>query len=399
MGLLIKKDHGVRNFTGMGKLVFVIFVVAIATSLVNTIWAVYLQSFLHNDSLVGFFSGFLSFLGFVSLFLLVPFIEKNNKIFLYSFMLLLTSITYFLFALNSNLIFFIFLSVTITLLTSLKLMVSGIIVKDKSRKSYLSENEGIVYSFNNLAWIIGPFIATLFLIKLGHSSIFALSGFLIFIAFFFFKISNIKDKNVSKKIHNHPIQNFLEFFKNRDRVMAYIMSVGVSLWWAMVYLYIPLFMINAGIDEKFIGIFFVAVASPLILSEYIFSKLAGIHGAKRFFLMGYLFVSVIAILCFVFISNIYLVLGLLVLGSFGMAMVEPITEAYFFDIIKKGKDAERFYGPYNTSLETGLIVGKIAPAILLIFFSFKYIFPMFSIFMLLFFAISFKLNNVVEKKN
>jgi len=78
-----------------------------------------------------------------------------------------------------------------------------------------------------------------------------------------------------------------------------------------------------------------------------------------------------------------------------MAMLEPTTEAYFFDTIKR-KDEDRFYGPYNTSIETGLILGKILPAVLLLFLPFKYIFLLFAGIMFLLFLLSFKAKNIVE---
>ena len=79
MGLLVKKRSGAWLLTGMAKLSFVTFLVALSLSFVDTIWAVYIESFLHNPSLVGFFSGFLSLVSFISFFVLVPLIERKNK--------------------------------------------------------------------------------------------------------------------------------------------------------------------------------------------------------------------------------------------------------------------------------------------------------------------------------
>ena len=118
---------------------------------------------------------------------------------------------------------------------------------------------------------------------------------------------------------------------------------------------------------------------------------------KKFFLWGFLFVSIISLSAF-FVGNPYIILGLMALGSIGMAMLEPTTESYFFDIFRSRKQSDKFYGPYNTSAEVGLVLGKFSPAILLLFLPFKYIFLVFAGFMFLFFLVSTKSRNIVEKR-
>ncbi|MBI2043388.1 MFS transporter [Candidatus Pacearchaeota archaeon] len=396
MGILLRKHHGTIAFTGIAKFAFVIFLVSLSAAFIDTIWAVYLNGFLQNESFVGLYSGFLSVLVFLSFFLLVPLVEKSNKSKLYAASLLILIVLFVLFALNKNLIFFIILSIIGTIITAVRITSMGTIVRDISRKSTISKNEGFVYSFNNIAWVFGPLIVGLILLDFGISYVFLSSAFLVFFAFILFKMSGIRDANVMRKIHANVFKNFMEFFRNKERTISYFIGAGVTFWWVLIYLYMPLFILENGLKESFIGIFLFAAALPLIVFEYPFSKAAGKFGAKKFFLMGYLFMFAISVLAFFFVSQIYIVLGILVLGSIGMAMLEPTTEAYFFDIIKNKKEENRFYGPYNTAIEVGLIFGKVAPAILLIFLPFKYIFIIFGTVMFLLFLLSFKARNIVE---
>ncbi|MEK6842328.1 MAG: MFS transporter [Nanoarchaeota archaeon] len=398
MGILLRKYHGAIVFTGIAKFAFIIFLVSLSAALIDTVWAVYLNSFLQNESLVGLYSGFLSVLVFLSFFFLVPLVEKSNKSKLYASSLLILAILFVLFAINKNLIFFIVLSIIGTLLAAIRITSMGIIVRDISRKNTISKNEGFVYSFNNVAWVFGPLIVGLILLDFGISYVFLSSAFLIFFAFILFKMSKIYDVNTMRKIHGNVFKNFMEFFRNRDRTVSYFIGAGVTFWWVLIYLYMPLFILENGMKESFIGVFLFLAAVPLIILEYPLSKAAGKFGAKKFFLIGYFFMVIISILAFFFVSQIYILLGLLILGSFGMAMLEPTSEAYFFDIIKNKKEENRFYGPYNTAIEVGLIFGKIAPAILLIFLPFKYIFLLFGFFLFLLFLLSFKARNIVEDR-
>ena len=379
MNRLIRKQFGRHKFSSISKLAIVAFIISLAASLIDTIWAVYMDSFIHSEVWVGFISAALTLISLMSSFVFIPFIEKSNKSKLFANSLLLFASFYFLFALNKTFIFFIVLAVLITLIYNLRVTSIGILIKDNSSEKQLSKNEGLVYTFLNLAWVIGPLIAALLLVKfnsaLGNNMIFILSAVLILIGFLFFKISKIKDSNITKKPHTKLKENFIAFFKDKNRVLAYVIGGGVSLWWTLIYLFIPLHMIRSGISESYIGFFFFAIAFPLLISTYKFSKMAGEYGFKKFFIFGFFILSLVAFASF-FIINIYIMLLLLVIGSFGIAMIEATSEAYFFDILTGNKEEKgsRFYGPYSTTIDVNHFIGRISSSILLIFRPFKFIF-------------------------
>jgi MFS family permease len=149
-----------------------------------------------------------------------------------------------------------------------------------------------------------------------------------------------------------------------------------------------------------------AIAVPLILFEYIFSKLAGKVGFKKMFRTGFFILFIAALSCFLIsdmsvilgIKTIYVILGILVIASVGAAMCEPTAEAYFFDLLK-GKEELHFYGPYNTNLETSRLIAYALPSLILIFLPFKFVFLFFAVLMIVYFFISFKIKEVIEKRH
>jgi len=394
MGALLRKERGIYIFTGIGKLATVGFIVALAASFVNTIWAVYVDSFVNSIVLVGFITTIFVLTAFISRFLFIPLIERSSKSKLFSYSLLASVLFYVLFSINSNLFFFILLGIGVTILGTLRITSFGIMVRDKSAKKQLTRNEGLMYTFTNLSWVIGPLIAGYLASRAGINKVFILSAIVLFIAFLFFKKGGIKDLNVKKRIDKDVFQNFFAFFKNRDRAISYIISGGVNLWWVLIYIFIPLLIIRQGFNEMWVGYFLFAIPLPLILFEYVFAKLAGKVGFKKIFKIGFLIPCVFALLCF-FTSSIYLIFLFLVLASIGLAMLEPTTEAYFFDLLK-GKEELRFYGPYNTTVSVNNLIGRFLPALLLIFLPFNYIFLLFSAFMFIMFLVSFKVREIVE---
>ncbi|MEK6875416.1 MAG: MFS transporter [Nanoarchaeota archaeon] len=396
MSVLLRKKGEYLHLTGVGKLAVITLITSLASSIVDTIWSVYMNSFFNSIVLVGYFSAFLTLVSFISYFTIIPVIERISKSKIYAISLILFAISYVLFAINKNLYIFILLALITTILFTFRITSFGIIIRDKSNEKYLSRNEGLNYTFMNISWVVGPLIAGYISEEIGISSIFLIAAVFILCSLFLFKISNIKDINIKKKADENPIKNFIDFFRKKERVIAYIVGGGVSFWWTLIYLFMPLYIIKSGLHEKWIGFFLFAVSIPLILFTYSASKYTGKHGFKKVFKIGFLIPAVLSLACF-FTNNIFFVMGLLVLASVGLSMIESTVEAYFFHIVK-GKDEVRFYPPYNTAIETNHFTGRILSATLLIFLPFRYIFLIFAFFMFFFFLTSFKVKNIVEKR-
>ncbi len=396
MALLIRRRGGIFSLTGVAKLAVVSLLSYIGLAFVDTIWAVYMEELLHNVVYVSFLSAFFTIIAFCSYFLLIPTIEKYNKSKLFSTALVLMGISYLLLALNKNVYFFILVAGIINILISLKVMVFGIIIKDKSSRKNLARNEGVVWSFFNLSWVIGPLIAGLLSEEYGIPIIFVLASVFLFIAYGIFKVFHIQDANVKKKIDNKLSKNFWGYFKNKARVDAYILGGGVNFWLILIFLYMPLLIKLESGKNSYIGYFLFFNTLPLILTEFKMASIAGKVGFKKMFKLGFLILASVSLVAF-FVDNLFGIMALMTLGSFGLAMIEPTTEAYFFDILKNKKEELRYYGPYNTTIEASYFFAKVLSGIFLIFLPLKALFLFFSFVMFLYFLYCFQIKEVKEK--
>jgi len=392
-----EKEHPTIDPKNIQLLSKVRFISALGFAFISTIWAVYVDSFFNDISKVGFFSGSLTLIAFLSYFLFIPIIEREDKAKIYKIALLGAGISYIFLAITSNFYLFILLSGIIAIFGTLRVTSFGIMLKDKSEKKSLSKNVGLTYVFANMAWFIGPLAAGFILSKMGIKPIFLFGAGFLFLSLIFFRKSHITDNNHKEKIDKNPIKSFITFFKNKNRVLAYIIGGGVDFWLTLIYLFMPLYIIRTNLGPAWIGYFLGATVIPLVSLEYYFSKKAEIIGFKKIFQRGFLIMSVLTIACF-FITNIYLIMILLILANIGVAMVEPTTEAYFLDILKK-KEALRFYGPYNTTNTVNKLLSKTLPATLLLFLPFKFIFMIFGISAFLIFLLCYKMQDVIEVKN
>lgn len=397
MNLFVLKKERIY-FPIITKLGIISLIGAMASAMISTIWAIYLDSFVDSAAIVGLISGFLALVSFVSYFIFIPYIQKSNKSKIYSRTILLFGILYILFAINKSFYIFILLASIMNLLFTFRLTSFGIIIKDKSNKKKLSQNEGLMYTFSNMAWVIGPLIAGFLGDKLGINYVFFLGAIFCFLSFFLFKISKVKDAHIVKNPDKNLVKNFIEFFKYKPRVISYLISAGISFWWSLIYIFIPVYMVEHGITDMIVAYFLFAIPIPLILLEFKFGSIASKHGFRNIFGAGFLIVSLISLICFFLISfNFYWILALLVLASVGMAMLEPTSESYFFDISKE-RDGQRFYGPHKTSIDLGQFFAKVISGLLLFILPFEYLFLFFAAVMFVLFLVSFKIKEVVEAK-
>lgn len=397
MAILVRKKKEVLVGSGFARLSVISLLAAFAAALVDTVWAVYIDSFVHSEVYVGFLSAALTLVSFVSYFVFIPFIEKHGKSKIYVATIFLFGVTYILFAINKNFYIFVLLAFFLTILYTFRITSFGIIVKDKSKKSELAKNEGLIYTFSNISWVVGPLIAGYISQKYGFSVVFILAAVFVFLASWLFILSKIVDDNVLKKEDKNILANFLDFFKDRERAVAYFVSGGVNMWWVLIYIFVPLHIIRSDLNELWVGYFLFGVAVPLILTEYYFSRKSEVLGFRKTFKIGFGFVALISFVCF-FVLDIYWLLGLLVIASFGIAMLEPTTEAYFLDILKTKREENRFYGPYNTTIDVNMFLGKIISSIILIFLPFQFLFLFFGFLMLGYFFLSGRVRNIIESK-
>ncbi|MBD3253247.1 MFS transporter [Candidatus Pacearchaeota archaeon] len=323
-------------------------------------------------------------------------IEKTNKSRIYMNSLFFVLVCYLVFSVNENFIIFLVFAAILVFSRTLKLTSFGIIVREKSPEKKLSRNEGVMFTSYNIALVLGPLIAGTVLKIYGISYVFFLCSVSVFIALTYFYNSKINVANIKRKTDRDLLRNFKDFFKSKDRLFAYVIGGGVNFWWSLIYLFMPIYIVRNGLGVEWVGYFLFAAAFPLILFSYKFSQIAGKIGFRKVFQLGFLIPAVFALFCF-YSSNIYIIFLFLIFASIGLAMLEPTTEAYFFDILK-GKEDLRFYGPYNTTIDFNRFLGGILSAFLLLFMPFKFIFLLFSIVMFLLFLLSFKTRNIIESR-
>jgi len=369
---------------------------SLALALVGTIWAIYFEFIVKDVSKVGFINTIFGIAGVIAFIAFIPLLERNSKTKILGISFLIYAFSYFLFSFNKNLIFAVILGVIVYSAASVRINSMGIILRDKSKDGSVSKNTGLIYTLLNIAWLLGPVIAGFLSVRFGIRSVFFIAGILMLSAFLFLKFSGFKDNRKNEKVRGSIFSFVKNFFSKKKFILNYVVRGGISFWWAFIYIFIPIYIIESGRSSLIVGYFLAGVVAPLIFLEYPFGKIAGRGGFKKMFFRGYMILAIVGILCF-FIGDFYAILVLLILGSVGAAMLEPTTEAYFFDITTTYQ-RDKYYGIYNTSLDIFYALSLFVIAIALRFFEFKNSFLFMGIFMLIFALISLGAKEVIERK-
>lgn len=386
--------HNFRRLKPIARFGIPYLFLSVGISLVATIWAVYLDSFFHNASIVGFLTSFFTVIEVLAYIFLIPIIEKGNKMKLLIFSILFFAISYFLFSIYSNVYLAVFLGALIAIASSLRITVTGLIVRDSSNAREVSKNEGVIYSLLNAAWFVGPLIAGYLANLYGFDSVFFLAFILALGSIFLFNFFRVKDDKKAGRVDTNIPKIVADFFRKKSLRRTYIISSSVSFWWVFIYIFMPIYIIDSGLSDIILGLFISAVTIPLIFGDYIFSRIAGQSGFKKLFFIGFMTLGLLAISLF-FVQNIYIILAMLILASISVSMIEPTTEAYFLDTVSEN-ERNRYYGVYTTAVHMGALAGSLPAAALLAFLPFKSLFLFFGIPMIILAFLTLKIRDFYE---
>jgi len=387
MGLnLIERKRGSGK-----KLIIVYFFLALALAGIDTVWSLYFKSFGLSDSTIGLISGILVFFSITASFLCTPILEKFKLTKLISFAIIIAILSYILIGLIHNLYLFLILGAILYFVAVIRVSSFSILFRDNNPGKEYNQVEGILFSIINIGWLIGPIIAGFFLVEFGISSVFFISSLLFFIAFVFFYIIHAKNiPKKRKKIDGNLKENFLRFIKTKKIRLPYILTLGIGFWWGFIYIYMPLFIIEQGLKESIIGIFFAITVFPLVVLEFKIGKDSIKYGFKKFFIIGFFGLSVMSFLAFIF-NEINLQIIFLSVASVFAALIEPLFDVYFFKQVK-AEEEEKFFPFFNTSYNFGNILSKLLIALILLMLPYNYSFLVMSIIMALFAITSFLVN-------
>lgn len=354
-----------------------------SAAIISTIWAVYIETFVHSEATVGFITAGLTIVQLIAYIVLIPYLEQQDKLGLYFGSLFTFGILYVIYALNKNFYVFLLLAIVNTFLWVSRSVTYGELLRNMCSIKDIGKAESFTYSLSNISYLAGPIVAGFVADKFGINLVFLLAAFFVLVAAVGFRIIKVRKVPLPRQTHRNLLKNIITFFKNKKIVNAYIIGSGIDFWWGLVYTFVPLFIMEqGGLDITWVGYFFAAVTIPLIFLEYYFGRVGDRKGFRVLFLFGHLGLAAAAALCFLF-TNIFIVMGILIVASIFAAMIEPSAEAYFFKFIPRDNE-DQYYSIFHTCIPISGFIARVAGAVVLLLFPWNYVFLTFAVIMGLF---------------
>lgn len=267
----------------------------------------------------------------------------------------------------------------------------SLFVFDYTKKQNLGNAEGTYYFFSNIGYLLGPITGGYAATLLGYEAVFYIAAGAVFLALLYFMHKHLLSKHKDIKTQeNKPYTesftrnitgNTLRFFKNKERAKAYLISLGLNVWFCFKYTYIPLYIAAKGFESSVTGIVFTAGIVPLILLEKYAGSYADKHGYKKPIVFGFLFYSFTLFLAYAMNSPLATIL-LLIIANFGTSIVEPLKDVYVLKNMRK-EDEENFFGVFKTSEPAGYFIAPLIGAAVFMFGSYELLFLVFALINLL----------------
>lgn len=363
-----------KRLSSSNELILIAFINTVAMSIVYSQFSVYLyEVFMLSKSEIGLLTIFFSVVTLLSSFILGKYLEifGEKKMFIFSILLLI--ITFIGFKLSSSLSLVIVLGTLLYLITYIKETAFNILFKDEEPDEVSYEkDEGIVMTLINLGWFVGPLIAGFLLYKIKISDLFLVAVLILFLAILLFliiKFPKIKkeEQNVNEENNNTPTKNLKSYFKNSQLKHLFILGNSNKFWWAFVYVFFPIIILENGFSASLVGIFLAIVILPLVIVEFPISKYVTKLGFRNVFVTSHI-IMILALFGALIFDNIYVEIAFLIFGSFGPALLQPTKDIFFFKNTTKTQE-EKYYSIYYSSNNLGGLVGKGALTILFLFTS------------------------------
>jgi MFS family permease len=278
-------------------------------------------------------------------------LKISTKAKLFYFSMLGVSVCYFLMSFSVSPATFITLDFVSAVPQMLISSLIGLFMADFSRDTGMEKLNGRYVFWINVGALIAPvmamYIAGLYGIR---APFFAVAAFnligLIYFAQFKIVQNDKKIPNISaKKTLRQTWRTTVAFFRRRDLASAYLINFGQYAFQGLRMLYVPIMIVQSGFDKDVVGWVLAAGIVPYVILSNPVSALAKKTGIRIWVAIGFFSLAAFAVAATMLSGRA--LLAVFVLWQISGALIEPLTDLFFFNVAK-GADRDRFYGIFKT---------------------------------------------------
>ncbi len=385
------KDVKVKMpLTGMPYLSFLVFINTIGNTMLIPIFPIYIKNLIgggnNSVSAVGYIFTIIAVLFFIYNFVVKKLLNIGmKKITLLKIGFIGTGVTLLILTVISNIKQFLILELFRGFFLVATILTMSLFVREYTSIKSIGKTEGQYFTILNIAFLIGPLIGGLLAAAYGFNALFTIVAIIKFIICLIIARVPLQEAEVKHTLN----PKFLDYFKNKELRLLYLIQFGLLCWFVLLYAFLPLYASENNFSPKVIGAALFVAVIPLILLEFPIGKRADIYGYKKYISAGFTIIG--AMVLFTYFADPLLAIGIIAVATTGAAFIEPLIEAYFFTAVKNKEKEESYYPVYKSSQEVSQIIYPMIASTILLYFSFKLLFVITGLFMLFLSFISLKL--------
>ncbi len=250
-----------------------------------------------------------------------------------------------------------------------------IFLEEKSENQYTGEVRGIYYTFVNAGIAAGPLIVTLLASIGDHRPLYKIAALILLLPL------AMSWRGLKSQPHWHaklgPSKVSLSFrawWRKRNIRAVTLARLILEIFYGVMVVYTPLYLHGVlGFEWGDLGIIFTVALLPFVFLEWPAGELADrLIGEKELMSIGF-FITGTALLVMPFLGKNFLSwIMILFISRIGAALIEIMTETYFFK--KISAEDTGILSIFRLVRPTGLMLGAALGCVVLYSFSFPAIF-------------------------
>lgn len=215
-------------------------------------------------------------------------------------------------------------------------------VMDFIGKRDLTRNESKRMIYTGAAWLFGPSVGVWLYEYAPEPVLFiAAAGFSVFMIAYFLKLryGDYKVIKAAQSQAKNPLKSVMRFVQQRRLRIAYIITLSRACFWAMLFVYGPIYVVEAGLPS-WVGAILLSGTSGMLFLSPVIQRLADRYGTRQ-----------VLIACSLIIGFSTIALGLIgqarpigivfmVLGSLGAAGMDVLGNIPFMRTVRPRERTE-----------------------------------------------------------
>ena len=236
-----------------------------------------------------------------------------------------------------------------------------------SRTEY-TRAEPIRLMYAGVAWMIGPtlgaWLAEAVDIRVAYA-VSSVSALACLAWFWRLRLRDTETLTVFQGRSPNPIRHFARFFQQPRLVFAWVAAVGRYIWWVMFFVYVPIYVVEAGYSKILAGLL-ISIGSGFLILLPLFARLVRRFGIRSILCGGFFVSGVLTTGAALLAGWPWITVAVLLVATLAMVSIDAVANLPFMLLVRRGERTE-MTTVYSTYRDCGEICAPAVFSVLLAF--------------------------------